>query len=95
MSALVVDREEEILGINSRAELAAMSQRVWQARREALMASGVTLEDPATVYVDRGVTVGPTRSSGRAFRSSARRRLARAPSSTAACASSIPSWRTM
>ena len=59
VSALVVDREEEILGINSRAELAAMSQRVWQARRAALMASGVTLEDPATVYVDRGVTVGP------------------------------------
>jgi bifunctional UDP-N-acetylglucosamine pyrophosphorylase/glucosamine-1-phosphate N-acetyltransferase len=59
VSALVADREEEILGINSRAELAAMSRRVWQARRETLMASGVTLEDPATVYVDRGVTVGP------------------------------------
>jgi bifunctional UDP-N-acetylglucosamine pyrophosphorylase/glucosamine-1-phosphate N-acetyltransferase len=59
VSALVADREEETLGINSRAELAAMSQRVWQARRETLMASGVTLEDPATVYVDRDVTVGP------------------------------------
>ena len=59
VSALVADREEEILGINSRAELAAMSQRVWQARRETLMASGVTLEDPATIYVDRDVTVGP------------------------------------
>jgi bifunctional UDP-N-acetylglucosamine pyrophosphorylase/glucosamine-1-phosphate N-acetyltransferase len=59
VSALAVDRPEEILGINSRAELAAMSERVWRARREALMASGVTLEDPATTYVDAGVTVGP------------------------------------
>ncbi len=59
VAALVVDRAEEILGINTRAELAAMSARVWQARREALMASGVTLEDPATTYVDAGVTVGP------------------------------------
>jgi len=58
VSALVVDREEEILGINSRVELAAMSQRVWQARRAALMSAGVTLEDPATTYVDRGVSVG-------------------------------------
>jgi bifunctional UDP-N-acetylglucosamine pyrophosphorylase / glucosamine-1-phosphate N-acetyltransferase len=52
-------RPEEILGINTRTELAAMSRRVWDARREALMASGVTLEDPATVYVDGGVAVGP------------------------------------
>ncbi len=59
VSALVVDREEEILGINSRAELAAMSRRVWQARCAALMSAGVTLDDPATTYVDRGVTVGP------------------------------------
>jgi bifunctional UDP-N-acetylglucosamine pyrophosphorylase / glucosamine-1-phosphate N-acetyltransferase len=59
VSALALDRQEEILGINSRAELAAMSARVWQARRAALMASGVTLEDPETTYVDAGVTVGP------------------------------------
>jgi len=59
VSALATGRAEEILGINTRAELAAMSERVWQARRAALMASGVTLEDPATTYVDAGVTVGP------------------------------------
>ena len=57
--ALPVDRPEEILGINTRAELAEASARVWRARREALMASGVTLEDPATTYLDAGVTVGP------------------------------------
>jgi bifunctional UDP-N-acetylglucosamine pyrophosphorylase/glucosamine-1-phosphate N-acetyltransferase len=59
VAALTVDRPEEILGINTRAELAAMSARVWQARREELMAAGVTLEDPATTYVDAGVTIGP------------------------------------
>ncbi len=57
--AIPVARPEEILGVNTRAELAAMSARVWQRRRDALMASGVTLEDPATVYVDAGVIVGP------------------------------------
>jgi bifunctional UDP-N-acetylglucosamine pyrophosphorylase / glucosamine-1-phosphate N-acetyltransferase len=59
VEALRVDRPEEILGINTRAELAATSARVWQARREALMAAGVTLEDPATTWVDAGITVGP------------------------------------
>jgi bifunctional UDP-N-acetylglucosamine pyrophosphorylase / glucosamine-1-phosphate N-acetyltransferase len=58
VAAMVVARHEEILGINTRAELAMMSRLVWDARREALMASGVTLEDPGTVYVDREVTVG-------------------------------------
>ncbi len=57
--AIPVERAEETLGINTRAELAAMSARVWQQRREALMASGVTLEDPATTYLDAGVSVGP------------------------------------
>jgi bifunctional UDP-N-acetylglucosamine pyrophosphorylase / glucosamine-1-phosphate N-acetyltransferase len=59
VAALAIGRPEETLGINTRAELAAMSARVWHARRVALMASGVTLEDPATVYLDAGVTVGP------------------------------------
>jgi bifunctional UDP-N-acetylglucosamine pyrophosphorylase / glucosamine-1-phosphate N-acetyltransferase len=59
VAAMAVDRADEILGINSRAELASMSARVWGARRAALMASGVTLEDPVTVYVDGGVSVGP------------------------------------
>jgi len=58
VAALAIDRPEEILGINTRGELAAMSERVWQARRVALMASGVTLEDPATTYVDKDVVVG-------------------------------------
>jgi len=59
VAALAIDRPDEILGINTRAELAAMSERVWDARRAALMAAGVTLEDPRTTYIDRDVLVGP------------------------------------
>ncbi len=59
VAALAIERPDEILGVNTREELAGMSVRVWGARRAALMASGVTLEDPATTYVDGGVEVGP------------------------------------
>jgi bifunctional UDP-N-acetylglucosamine pyrophosphorylase / glucosamine-1-phosphate N-acetyltransferase len=53
-----VPSAEEILGINSRAELAALSAIVRQAKNQSLMSAGVTIEDPATTYVDEGVTVG-------------------------------------
>jgi bifunctional UDP-N-acetylglucosamine pyrophosphorylase / glucosamine-1-phosphate N-acetyltransferase len=58
VSSLVVEDLVEILGINSRSELAAMSRRVWTARNEMLMSTGVTIEDPATTYVDEQVAVG-------------------------------------
>ena len=48
----------EILGINSRAELAAVSCIVRQLKNSDLMAAGVTIEDPATTYIDRDVQVG-------------------------------------
>lgn len=59
VATLAVTDLHEVLGINSRSELAATSRRVWAARNEALMAAGVTLQDPATVYVDATVTVAP------------------------------------
>jgi bifunctional UDP-N-acetylglucosamine pyrophosphorylase/glucosamine-1-phosphate N-acetyltransferase len=49
----------EVLGINSRVELASTGRRVWLARNERLMAAGVTIEDPATTYVGADVVVGP------------------------------------
>jgi bifunctional UDP-N-acetylglucosamine pyrophosphorylase/glucosamine-1-phosphate N-acetyltransferase len=49
---------DEIRGINSRGELAAVSRIVRDQKTTELMASGVTVEDPATTYVDAGVTVG-------------------------------------
>jgi bifunctional UDP-N-acetylglucosamine pyrophosphorylase/glucosamine-1-phosphate N-acetyltransferase len=48
----------EIRGINSQTELAEMKRMVNQTKNEELMAGGVTIEDPATTYVDRDVVVG-------------------------------------
>jgi bifunctional UDP-N-acetylglucosamine pyrophosphorylase/glucosamine-1-phosphate N-acetyltransferase len=58
VGAVVAACAEEVLGINSRSELAAMSREIWRARAEALMAAGVTIEDSDSTYVDAGVTVG-------------------------------------
>ena len=57
---------EELLGINSRAELAAAEAVVQSRLRSAAMAGGATLIDPATVYfawdtaLGRDVTIGPS-----------------------------------
>jgi len=59
VETVTVPRIEEIQGINSRLELAAVSRLVRLAKNDELMAAGVTIEDPATTYIDRGVTVGP------------------------------------
>ncbi len=48
----------EIQGINSRAELAALARAAREEKAAELMAAGVTIEDPATAYIDRSVAVG-------------------------------------
>ena len=52
VETLHVDNPQEIRGINSRSELAEVSRLVRQKKNEELMASGVTLIDPATTYID-------------------------------------------
>lgn len=59
VETLTVADADEIRGINSRLELAAVSRIVRQTKNETLMAAGVTLEDPATIYVDPHVEIGP------------------------------------
>ena len=54
-----VDDPREILGINSREQLAEVGVTMRQARNQELMAAGVTIEDPATTYLGPDVTVGP------------------------------------
>jgi bifunctional UDP-N-acetylglucosamine pyrophosphorylase/glucosamine-1-phosphate N-acetyltransferase len=54
-----VANAQEIRGINSRSELAEVTSMIRQQKNEELMAAGVTLEDPATTYVDSDVVVGP------------------------------------
>jgi bifunctional UDP-N-acetylglucosamine pyrophosphorylase/glucosamine-1-phosphate N-acetyltransferase len=58
VETLKVSSPDEIQGINSRSELAAVSLAVRQRKNGELMAGGVTLEDPATTYVDVDVSVG-------------------------------------
>jgi bifunctional UDP-N-acetylglucosamine pyrophosphorylase / glucosamine-1-phosphate N-acetyltransferase len=58
VETVTVSNPDEIRGINSRVELAAVSRIVRNQKNAELMASGVTIEDPATTYVDAGVTIG-------------------------------------
>ncbi len=48
----------EVMGVNSRMDLAAAAAHARARVNQALMASGVSLIDPAATYVEAGVTVG-------------------------------------
>jgi bifunctional UDP-N-acetylglucosamine pyrophosphorylase / glucosamine-1-phosphate N-acetyltransferase len=58
VGTVTVSNADEIRGINSRSELAALSRVVREQKAAELMAAGVTIEDPATTYIDRTATVG-------------------------------------
>jgi bifunctional UDP-N-acetylglucosamine pyrophosphorylase/glucosamine-1-phosphate N-acetyltransferase len=58
VETLIVRNPDEVQGVNSRLELATMSRIVRQNKNAELMSLGVTLEDPATTYVDADVAVG-------------------------------------
>jgi bifunctional UDP-N-acetylglucosamine pyrophosphorylase/glucosamine-1-phosphate N-acetyltransferase len=49
----------EILGINTRQELAAMDHFLRQQKCESLMAEGVTIVDPESTFIDVDVQIGP------------------------------------
>jgi bifunctional UDP-N-acetylglucosamine pyrophosphorylase/glucosamine-1-phosphate N-acetyltransferase len=63
--AVVEAPVQELLGVNSRADLAAAEAAFQARRRSELMAAGVTFTDPATVYlsadtaIEADVIVGP------------------------------------
>ena len=59
VETVTVDDAMEIQGVNSRVELAALGQQLRRRKNEELMAAGVTLEDPATAYIDADVQIGP------------------------------------
>jgi len=48
----------EVLGVNSRVELAAAEKHCRERFNRELMLAGVTLQDPATTYIDREVAIG-------------------------------------
>ena len=58
VETVTVSNADEIRGINSRSELAAVSRIVRDQKNAELMASGVTIDDPPTTFIDRDVTVG-------------------------------------
>jgi bifunctional UDP-N-acetylglucosamine pyrophosphorylase/glucosamine-1-phosphate N-acetyltransferase len=58
VSAVRVDDQAEILGVNDRIELAAVEARYRQARATQLMQAGATLADPSRIDIRGEVTIG-------------------------------------
>lgn len=58
VEALIDPNRENLLGINSRAELAAATQTVKRAINARHMDQGVTLIDPESTYIEPGVSIG-------------------------------------
>ncbi len=58
LSALCIDDAAELLGINTRVELAQVDRIFRDRKRRELQLAGVTLELPETILIDAGVTAG-------------------------------------
>ena len=59
VETVLLDDSREILGVNSRRELADVTAILKTTRNEELMAAGVSIVDPATAWIGPDVTVGP------------------------------------
>jgi bifunctional UDP-N-acetylglucosamine pyrophosphorylase/glucosamine-1-phosphate N-acetyltransferase len=59
VETVTLDDAREILGVNSRKELADVAAILNTSRNQELMRSGVTLVDPSSVYVGPDVTIAP------------------------------------
>jgi bifunctional UDP-N-acetylglucosamine pyrophosphorylase / glucosamine-1-phosphate N-acetyltransferase len=58
VSTLTPTDAREVLGVNSRKELAEMSDIMKRGKNDDLMAAGVTIIDPATTWIEPDVVVG-------------------------------------
>ena len=58
VETLCLSSADELRGINSRVDLAELSSVVRARKNREVMLAGVTLEDPATTYIDADVTIG-------------------------------------
>jgi bifunctional UDP-N-acetylglucosamine pyrophosphorylase / glucosamine-1-phosphate N-acetyltransferase len=56
--AFKMPNTDEILGINTRAELSSIDRIMRLRKCESLMAEGVTILDPSSTYIDAGVEIG-------------------------------------
>jgi bifunctional UDP-N-acetylglucosamine pyrophosphorylase / glucosamine-1-phosphate N-acetyltransferase len=59
VAALTVPDSREILGVNSRKELADVAATLRDRKNEELMAAGVTIIDPGSTWIEADVAVGP------------------------------------
>ncbi|CAN5562481.1 bifunctional UDP-N-acetylglucosamine diphosphorylase/glucosamine-1-phosphate N-acetyltransferase GlmU [soil metagenome] len=59
VEVLKLKDSREIVGVNSRTELAEVSMILRTTKLEELMAAGVTISDPASTFIDPDVSVGP------------------------------------
>ncbi len=57
-SAYCAEDEREFMGVNDRAQLAAVSKILWRRRADAFMKEGVSLLDPDAFYCDADVKIG-------------------------------------
>ncbi len=57
-TAIAVESEEEVHGVNDRAQLAAAERMIQERLRQAAMASGVTLVAPETVFFSHDTRLG-------------------------------------
>ena len=55
---IIVKDYSEILGINNRLDLTDASQKVYQKTLQDLMLQGVTIVDPNSTFIERGVKIG-------------------------------------
>jgi len=59
VDAMEVEYSAELLGINTRVELAAVDRIFRERKTHELMLAGVTIEKPETVTIDAAVRIGP------------------------------------
>ena len=59
VDAMIIDNPTEVLGVNSRAELATVEAEIQRRVIERLMRDGVTFRNPSTVVIDSTVAIGP------------------------------------
>jgi bifunctional UDP-N-acetylglucosamine pyrophosphorylase / glucosamine-1-phosphate N-acetyltransferase len=58
VTAFCTKNNEEIIGINSRADLALVNKYLYKSTNKRLMEEGVTILDPETTFIDSSVKIG-------------------------------------
>ena len=58
VQAVATNEADEVMGVNNRLQLAGAEAVQRQRIREEWMLRGVTIQDPASVFIDAGVTIG-------------------------------------